>query len=116
MKIPRSIRYSTGTPCEVQVGTSAHDMLFESLVGYGILSLSMTQSGRSLPARQCDSASIGLFTVESTCLPTSCTATSPPPLYGMYVIFLPVVFSSITVMIWSSCFEPVPPILKLLSG
>ena len=53
-----------------------------SLAGYGMRLLSNTHSGRSLPARQCDTASIGLLTVESMCLPTSCTATSPPPLNG----------------------------------
>src|SRR6476661_8734561 len=32
-------------------------------------------SGRNAPAFHCDTASIGLLTVELTCLPTSCTAT-----------------------------------------
>ena len=35
-----------------------------------------------IPARHWATASMGLFTDESMCLPTSCTATSPPPLYG----------------------------------
>ena len=43
---------------------------------------SKTQSGRSVPERQWVTASIGLFTVASTCRPTSCTATSPPPRKG----------------------------------
>src|SRR5687768_8720857 len=73
--------------------------------------LSNTHSGRSAPERQCATASIGLLTDELMCLPTSCTATSPPPLNGTYVIFLPAAFSSATVTIWSSCLEPVPPIL-----
>ena len=59
---------------------AAIDIVAVSFALYGNAVLSMTHSGRSLPARQCDSASIGLLTVESTCLPTSWTATSPPPL------------------------------------
>ena len=67
-------------PCDLQVGMSAHDMspAILSVTGSGLLS--NTQSGRSAPARHCATASIGLLTVESMCLPTSWTATSPPPL------------------------------------
>src|SRR5215211_3127919 len=107
MKKPRSMTYSTSRPCDLHVGTSCQDCVAVTLFGYGSGLLSNTQRGRSAPERQWAIASIGLFTVESTCLPTSCTATSPPPLNGTYVSFLPTAFSSATVMIWSSCFEPV---------
>src|SRR6476660_2400480 len=112
MKMPRSIRYSTLRPADLHVGTSCHDCVAVTLFGYGIALESNTHSGRNAPERQWATASIGLLTVLSTCLPTSCTATSPPPLNGTYVIFLPVAFSSATVTIWSSCFEPVPAILN----
>src|SRR6478736_2586103 len=112
MKMPRSIVYSTSRPADLQVGMSCHDCVAVTLFGYGIGLLSNTQSGRNAPERQWATASIGLLTVESTCLPTSWTATSPPPLNGTYVIFLPVAFSNATVTIWSSCFEPVPAILN----
>src|SRR5262245_51767109 len=93
---------------------SFHDIVVVTFSLYGIRVSSNTHSGRSDPARHCATASIGLLTVESTCLPTSWTATSPPPLNGTYVNLVPVAFSIATVMIWSSCFEPVPPILNLL--
>src|SRR6185295_20340073 len=92
---------------------SAHDMVEVTFSLYGMRFGSNTHSGFSLPLRQCATASIGLLTVESMCLPTSCTATSPPPLKGMYTNFAPVAFSRPTVRIWSSCLEPVPPILNL---
>ena len=44
--------------------------------------VSNTASGRTRPAFQWLTHSIGLFTVESTCLPTRFTQTSPPPLNG----------------------------------
>jgi hypothetical protein len=44
--------------------------------------LSNTASGRTRPAFQWLTHSIGLLTVESTCLPTRFTHTSPPPLNG----------------------------------
>ena len=44
--------------------------------------VSNTASGRTRPAFQWLAHSIGLFTVESTCLPTRFTHTSPPPLNG----------------------------------
>src|SRR5690242_11778578 len=102
MKIPRSMRYSTARPCDLHVGMSPHDLSEVTFAEYFIGSLSNTQRGRTAPERQWATASIGLLTVESTCLPTSCTATSPPPLKGTYVIFLPDAFSTATVMIWSS--------------
>src|SRR5512142_2093592 len=92
---------------------SCHDMSLVTLALYGIRWVSNTHNGRSLPARHCATASIGLLTDESMCLPTSCTATSPPPLYGTYVNLAPVFCSISAVMIWSSCFDPVPPILNL---
>src|SRR3954467_14727646 len=92
---------------------SDHDILSVTFALYGMWFGSNTQRGFSLPLRQWATASIGLLTVESTCLPTSCTATSPPPLNGMYVNLVPVFCSMDTVMIWSSCREPVPAILNL---
>src|SRR5581483_352333 len=82
MKMPRSIVYSTSRPCDLHVGLSCHDCVAVTLFGYGIGFESNTQSGRSAPERQCAAAPIALFTVELTWLPTSCTATSPPPLNG----------------------------------
>src|SRR3954470_1402837 len=94
---------------------SAHDWVVVTFALYGIRFGSKTQSGLSLPARHWATASIGLLTVESTCLPTSCTATSPAPLKGIYVNLIPAFCSIAAVMIWSSCLEPVPAILKRLS-
>jgi len=48
----------------------------------GMRAVSKTASGRTRPALQWLTHSIGLFTVESTCLPTRFTHTSPPPLKG----------------------------------
>src|SRR6185312_13166119 len=83
MKMPRSIVYSTSRPCDLHVGMSSHDIVAVTLLGYGIFLESNTHSGRSAPARQWAIASIGLLTDESMCLPTSCTATVPPLLYGV---------------------------------
>src|SRR5512145_1841513 len=101
-------------PASLQVGISAHDIVAVIFSVIGRRLVSNTQSGRSLSARHCATASIGLFTEESTCLPTSWVATVPPPGNGTYVNLAPVACSIATVMIWSSCFEPVPPILNLL--
>ncbi len=43
---------------------------------------SIVARARSVPFFQWLTASAGLLTVESTCLPTSSTATWPPPLNG----------------------------------
>ena len=48
----------------------------------GMRAVSKTASGRTRPAFQWLAHSMGLFTVESTCLPTRFTHTSPPPLNG----------------------------------
>ncbi len=71
------------TPASLQVGMSLQAIVSVTFVLYVRRLSSKTQSGRSLPPRHCATASIGLFTVESTCLPTSWVATSPPPLNGM---------------------------------
>ncbi|MNC91777.1 hypothetical protein D3C83_80920 [compost metagenome] len=71
------------SPDCLQVGMSAQDMVSVTLALYGSRFSSNTHRGFSLPPRQCATASIGLFTEESMCLPTSCTATAPPPLNGM---------------------------------
>src|SRR5262249_3590650 len=47
----RSIKYSTSTPCSLQVGMSFHDMVLVTLLLYCMRSLSNTQSGRTWPAR-----------------------------------------------------------------
>ena len=57
------------------VGMSFHSAL-------GMRPVSNTASGRTRPAFQWLAHSIGLLTVESTCLPTRLTHTSPPPLKG----------------------------------
>ena len=75
-KMPRSIRYCRSTPsASFTVG-----MAFQSASVIRVLS--NTASGRTRPAFQWLTHSIGLFTVESTCLPTRFTQTSPPPLNG----------------------------------
>ena len=60
--------------------------------------------------------SLGLLTLASVCLPTSCVAAWPPLVYGMYENFTPAAFSTATVMMWSSRLVPVPPILKVPAG
>src|SRR5688572_17301724 len=103
-KIPRSIWYWMSVPrASFAVGMSFHS-------ASGMRSGSKTASGRTRPAFQWLTHSAGLFTVESTCLPTRLTHTSPPPLNGTYVNLRLSACSSWTVMIWSSCFDPVPPI------
>src|SRR4030088_3362797 len=75
-------------------------------------SLSNTQSARTWPARQTSRFSLGLLTLDSVWLPTSCVAASPPDLYGREENFAPLFFSRNTVSTWSSRLEPVPPILN----
>lgn len=116
MKMPRVIRQSTGIPDFLHDAMPFTDVVSGIFALQGMCSSSSTHSARSLPPRQCPTASIGLFTVESTWLPISCTATSPPPWNRMSVSLRPAAFSSATVMIWSSCFEPAPAILKALFG
>ncbi|MNC92862.1 hypothetical protein D3C83_93700 [compost metagenome] len=82
MKMPRSISYSIGMPASLQVGMSFHDMVAVTLSLYARRSPPNTHSGRNLPLRQWATASMGLLTLESMCLPTSCVATVPPPLNG----------------------------------
>src|SRR5215212_1615381 len=82
MKIPRSIVYSMSRPCSLQVGMSCHDLPLAIGSVCSIRFSSKTQSGFSSPARHCETASIGLFTLDVMWPPTSCAATSPPPLYG----------------------------------
>ena len=62
-------------------------------------SVSNTASGRTRLAFQWLTHSIGLLTVESMCLPTRFTHTSPPPLNGTYVNFTPCACSSMIVRI-----------------
>src|SRR6266852_3830286 len=108
-KIPRSIRYWMSTPrASLTVGMSFHSASL-------IRAASNTASGRTRPAFQWLTHSMGLFTVQSTCLPTRLTQTSPPPLNGTYVNFTPSACSSWMVMIWSSWAEPVPPIFMRAS-
>src|SRR5688572_23697782 len=101
------------TPASLQVGISLQAMSAVTFSVSLILSLSKTQSGLVLPAFQNETCSIGLFTVELTWLPTRAFATSPPPFSEMYLNFAPVACSSPTVMIWSSCLEPVPAMTNL---
>ena len=75
-------------------------------------SLSKTHSARTCPARQTSRFSDGLLTFAAVWLPTSWVAASPPDLYGRYANFAPVFFSMKTERMWSSRFEPVPPILN----
>jgi hypothetical protein len=76
------MRYSTSRPADLHVGMSPHAISLVTFSLYGSGFESKTHRGRRFPARHWATASMGLFTVESTCLPTSCVATSPPPLNG----------------------------------
>ncbi len=51
-----------------------------TLAVYSMRCVSNTHSARTWPARHCAMDSLGLLTLESMCLPTSCVLASPPPL------------------------------------
>ncbi|MNN06541.1 hypothetical protein D3C81_1193330 [compost metagenome] len=79
----RSIWYCTSSPASLQVGMSPQLCVAVTLPVYCMRDGANTHSARCSPARHWPIDSDGLFTLESMCLPESCVAASPPPLYGM---------------------------------